>query len=142
MPGMGNTTAHTWPFRRLSVWAVFCFAFAMIPLGFATMGDQMGETSAGLQEIVDRGDLYLISVALLGDGLGRFVMVRKKKVVDILGVGFTLGFIIMMAFEFGLITTMMHSYRAVDPGLIRMHSWYYLAAVFVLGCAAVIRTEP
>jgi hypothetical protein len=53
-------------------------------------------------------------------------MVRKKRVVDILGVGFSLGFSIMMAFEFGLISTMMHAGRVVNTGPVRMHSWYYL----------------
>jgi hypothetical protein len=141
MAGMGKHPSRAWPVKHLLVWTIFCFAFAMIPLGFATMGDQMGDTSSGLQEIINRGDLYLISVVLVGDSLGRFVMVRKKQIVDILGVGFSLGFSIMMAFEFGVISTMMHSNRVVNTGLVRMHSRYYLAAVFVLGCAAVIRTE-
>jgi hypothetical protein len=57
MAGMGKPPSHTWPVKHLMVWTIFCFAFAMIPLGFAGMGDQMGDTSSGLQEIVDRGFL-------------------------------------------------------------------------------------
>jgi hypothetical protein len=141
MTCMGNPTAHVWPTKRLLVWAIFGFAFAMIPVLFAKMGDDLGETTLGFREMVERGDIYLICVALVGDSLGRYVMISKKKIVDILGVGYAIAFAIMVAFEFGTINAMLHGDTPVPVGLVQRHSCAYVASVMILGCAAVIRTE-
>ncbi|WP_353064154.1 hypothetical protein RBB77_00105 [Tunturibacter psychrotolerans] len=138
---MRTLTLSTLPWKRLLVWGIFGFSFAMIPLVFALTGDDLHQTSAGFREVVDRGDVYLICVALVGDSLGRFVMIRKKAIVDILGVGFAIAYTVMVSFEFGVISTMIHGEPVKIPeGVIPMHSFYYGIAVFILGCGAVIRT--
>ena len=138
---MRTLTLSTLPWKQLLVWGIFGFAFAMIPLVFALTGDDLGETAHGFKEVIERGDVYLICVALVGDSLGRFVMIRKKRIVDILGVGYTIAFAIMLAFEFGTINAMLHNNpTAVPAGLIQSRSLFYVLSVMILGCAAVIRT--
>jgi hypothetical protein len=143
MTCMRTLTLKTLPWKGLLVWGIFGFAFAMIPLVFALTGDDLGETSRGFREVIERGDVYLICVALVGDSLGRFVMIRKKRIWDVLSVGFVIAYTVMVSFEFGVISTMLHSEttRAMIPdGRVQMHSWYYGIGVLILGCAAVIRT--
>ena len=138
---MSSPPSRALPVNKMVVWTIFCFVFAMIPLAFAGMADDLGETSNGLREVIERGDIYLICVALVGDSVGRFAMVDKKKVIDLIGLGFAITFTIMVSFEFGTISSMLHAKRAITPGVVSMHSWYYVAAVFFLGLGAVIRTE-
>jgi hypothetical protein len=138
---MSSPPPRAWPVNKMLVWTIFCFIFAMIPLAFAAMADDLGETTNGLREVIERGDIYLICVALVGDSVGRFAMVDKKKVIDVLGLGFAITFTIMVSFEFGTISSMMHAKRTITPGTVWMHSWYYVAAVFFVGLGAVIRTE-
>jgi hypothetical protein len=138
---MNGPPSRPWPVNKMLVWVFFCFVFAMIPLLFAWMSDDMGETTNGLREVIERGDIYLICVALVGDSVGRFAMVDKKKVIDVIGLGFAITFTIMVSFEFGTISSMMHAKRPITPGLVWMHSVSYVVAVFLLGLGAVIRTE-
>lgn len=138
---MSSPPPRPWPVNKMVVWIIFCFIFGMIPLAFAANADDLGETTNGFREVIERGDIYLICVALVGDSVGRFAMVDKKKVIDLLGLGFAITFAIMMSFEFGTINSMMHANRPVTPGIVSMHSWWYVAAVFFLGLGAVIRTE-
>jgi hypothetical protein len=137
---MSGPPSRTWPVNKL-VWAIVLFVFAMLPLLFAWMSDDMGETRGGLREVIERGDIYLICVALVGDSVGRFAMVDDKKVVDLVGLGFAIIFAIIMSFEFGTLNSMMHARLPVTPGLVFMHSISYVVAVFFLGLGAVIRTE-
>jgi hypothetical protein len=130
-----------WPVNKMVAWIIFCFVFAMIPLAFAANADDLGETTNGFREVIERGDIYLICVALVGDSVGRFAMVEKKKNIDLIGLGFAAMFAIMMSFEFGTISSMMHANKTVTPGKVMMHSWWYVASVFFLGLGAVIRTE-
>ncbi len=138
---MSAPPPRPWPVNKMLVWTIFCFVFAMIPLVFAWMSDDLGETTNGLREVIERGDIYLICVALVGDSVGRFAMVDKKKAIDVIGLGFAITFTIMMSFEFGTISSMMHAKRAVTPGIVWMYSVYYVVAVLFLGLGAVIRTE-
>jgi hypothetical protein len=143
MTCMRTLTLKTLPWKGLLVWGIFGFAFAMIPLVFALTGDDLGETSRGFREVIERGDVYLICVALVGDSLGRFVMIRKKTIWDVLTVGIVIAYTIMVSFEFGVISAMLHSEttKAMIPGgLVQMHSWYYGIGVLIIGCGAVIRT--
>lgn len=143
MTCMRTLTLKTLPWKGLLVWGIFGFAFAMIPLVFALTGDDLGETARGFREVIERGDVYLICVALVGDSLGRFVMIRKKTIWDVLTVGIVIAYTIMVSFEFGVISTMLHSEttKAMIPGgLVQMHSWYYGIGVLTIGCGAVIRT--
>jgi hypothetical protein len=143
MTCMRTLTLKTLPWKGLLVWGIFGFAFAMIPLAFALTGDDLSKTAAGFKEAIERGDVFLICVALVGDSLGRYVMIRKKTIWDIVSVGFVIAYTVMVSFEFGVISTMLHSEttRAMIPdGLVQMHSWYYGIGVLILGCAAAIRT--
>jgi hypothetical protein len=138
---MSPPPTRAWPVNKMVVWTIFCFVFAMIPLAFTAMAHDLGETTEGLQDVIERGDIYLICVALVGDSVGRFFMVEKKKVIDSIGLGFGIIFAIMVSFEFGTINSMMHANRPITPGVVWMHSWYYVAAVFFVGLGAVKRTE-
>lgn len=137
---MSGPPSRKWPVNKM-VWAIFCFVFAMFPLFFAWMSDDMGDTKSGLQEVIERGDVYLICVALVGDSLGRFAMVDQKKVIDMIGLGFALAFAMMMSFEFGTLNSMLHATRPVPAGMVFHHSVVYVASMFILGLGAVIRTE-
>jgi len=140
---MRTLTLRTLPWRGLLVWGIFGFAFAMIPLAFALTGDDLDKTASGFREAIGRGDVYLICVALVGDSLGRYVMISKKTNWDVLSVGFVIAYTVMVSFEFGVISTMLHremTKAMIPDGRIPMHSWYYGVAVLILGCAAVIRT--
>ncbi len=141
MTCMSGTPPRAWPVNKMVVWAIFCFGFAMIPLAFAWMGDDLGETTSWLSEVIERGDIYLICVALVGDSVGRFAMVDKKKLIDVVGLGFAIAFTIMMSFEFGTISSMLHANRPITSGVVVMHSWVYVVSVLILGLGAVIRTE-
>jgi hypothetical protein len=141
MTCMSGPPTRAWPVKEMTVWFFFCFVFAMIPLLFAWSSDDMGQTKGGLLEVIERGDIYLICVALVGDSVGRFAMVDKKKVIDVVGLGFASTFAIMMAFEFGTLNSMLHAKLAPPEGLVWMHSFFYVISVLILGLGAVIRTE-
>ncbi|WP_433967897.1 hypothetical protein [Tunturiibacter gelidiferens] len=117
------------------------FCVCHVSAFFAWMSDDMGDTKSGLQEVIERGDVYLICVALVGDSLGRFAMVDQKKVIDMIGLGFALAFAMMMSFEFGTLNSMLHATRPVPAGMVFHHSVVYVASMFILGLGAVIRTE-
>ena len=129
--------------KKIVLWVIFSFGFALLPFLFTFLGAQLGDAGFNVSEVIDRGDAYLIVVALVGDSLGRFAIKEQKGAFDIaaLGACVIVGFIAV--FEFATITELIHNKKAAQTTYrsVWLHTFWYLASALVLGLGSIIRTE-
>lgn len=60
-------------------WTIFSVGFSLIPFGFVILHQLLHNQSPSLAELIARGDLLLISVAISADALGTLIGSEKDK---------------------------------------------------------------
>lgn len=138
----GDLSAQRSFLYRVSVkvvrWALYSIVFALLPLIF-TAGSALGtETSMSLDELLEKGELVLISVGIAGSAAGEIVDRQgyRGSIIHMILVWLNIFISMLGAWWFSQITTTQR-----EPSMVTNTSLILFFSALVTGFCSIVRSE-
>lgn len=132
--------------QRLVVWLLFGVALGVTPIIFSVMRDMGPSGGPNWHEILQNGDLVLISAILTGGPIGELFLptgqAAHSKVRRVFAAGSSLFLIMIEAGWYATIATQARTGASMDEDLVATGSLMCLAAAVVAGCCCIYLSSP
>lgn len=120
--------------EKLLKWLLFSVIVSIVPLFSIYIILHLNSTNPSLISLISRGELQLISVALLANGIGEIVASNSvKKIFQILLAGLSTVLLLIISIWYGAIANILISGKAANSSMEYPTLITFIIAFFVSG---------